>query len=197
VMEHATTLAEAAALWAATNNTCGFVHGVGSSNEESGDPKFMILETDAGHTAVFYDMDEREYSASNGDPRPEALYRTNHGYDPQTVAHYQWNGTGADTNSNQRYQLFPPIFDNVTAGAYDLNQAIYTAAVLGDKGSNRSQFHECIADSYPKANNVISAAFAPASGGGVMYAAWEVGTGDNWVPACCSAYVRFDMSEWW
>jgi hypothetical protein len=50
VMEEATNLAEAAALWSATNNTCGFNHAVGSNNEKSGDPMFMALETDAGHT---------------------------------------------------------------------------------------------------------------------------------------------------
>ena len=27
---------------------------------------------------------------------PDAVFRTNHGFDPQSVAHYQWNGTGAD-----------------------------------------------------------------------------------------------------
>ena len=43
--------------------------------------------------AVFFDMDPRELNSTNGgDPRPSALYRTNHGFDPETIAHYTWNG---------------------------------------------------------------------------------------------------------
>lgn len=142
-------------------------------------------------------MDERESSASNGSPRPDALYRTNHGYDPQTIAHYQWNGTGADTNSNERYMLFPAILDNVTAGDYGIQNAIFTASVLGGKSNDVSNFYQCNASYYAKADNVISAAFAPQDGAGVLYAAWEVGSGDSWVPACCSTYIKVDLAAWW
>lgn len=50
--------------------------------------RFMALETDAGHSAAFFDMDAREVAGKNGNPRPEALFRTNHGFDPETVRCY-------------------------------------------------------------------------------------------------------------
>ena len=56
-------------------------------------------------------MDPRESASSTGNPRSDAVYRTNHGYDPYTVEHYMWNNTGAYTNSLQRYELFPELFD--------------------------------------------------------------------------------------
>ena len=43
------------------NNTCGFNHAVGSAAaSDEGAPRFVALETDAGHTAAFFDMDPRE-----------------------------------------------------------------------------------------------------------------------------------------
>jgi len=56
---------------------------------------------------------------------------------------------------------------------------------------------------YGSASNVISAAFVPAVGAGVLYAAWEEGSGQHtsgggdWVPACCSTFVKIDLEKWW
>ena len=134
-------------------------------------------------------------AAEGGDPRPEAVFRTNHGFDPETVAHYQWNGTGADRNSQERYALFPELFDQVPAGQFGALDAVRTAAVLGQKGAD---YWQCGgAGTYGSADNVISSAFAPAPGAGALYAAWEVGSGPSWVPACCSAFVRLDLADWW
>ena len=103
-MERATTLAEATAFWGLPN-TCGFNHAVGSAVDAS----FVAIETDAGHSAYFGAMDPREVAGEGGDPRPDAVFRTNHGFDPSTVAHYQWNGTHADEDSRERYALFPHV----------------------------------------------------------------------------------------
>ena len=84
VMERTATLADATALWEGTNNTCGFNHAVGSAS----DGAFVAIETDAGHSAYFGAMDPREVNGEGGDPRPGAVFRTNHGFDPQTVSHY-------------------------------------------------------------------------------------------------------------
>jgi hypothetical protein len=55
-MENAQTLAEAKTLWAATNNTMGINHGIGSASDSS----FLAMETDASMTAYFADNDPRE-----------------------------------------------------------------------------------------------------------------------------------------
>ena len=191
VMERATTLAEATAFWDATNNTCGFNHAVGSAVDAS----FVAIETDAGHSAYFGAMDPREVAGEGGDPRPDAVFRTNHGFDPSTVAHYQWNGTHADEDSRERYALFPQLFDAVAPKNYSALDAVKTAAVLGQKGAD---YWLCGGEgTCGDASNVISAAFAPVVGAGTLYAAWEVGTGETWTPACCSTYVKMEMSEWW
>ena len=53
VMEVATDIASAQALWLAANNTCGFNHAVGSAAvADEGQPRFMALETDAEHTVI-------------------------------------------------------------------------------------------------------------------------------------------------
>ena len=54
------------------------------------------------------------------------MFRTNHGFDPETIAHYQWNGTGADACSVERYHLFPDLFDAVAPGDYGLDDALRT-----------------------------------------------------------------------
>jgi len=194
VMERASTLAEAKDLWESTNNTCGFNHAVGSVQDK--DSPFMLIETDGGHSAYFETaMDPREVNAEGGDPRPDALFRTNHGFDPETIAHYQWNGTSADADSQSRYALFPALFDAVEPGTYGALEAVATVAVLGQKGAD---YYQCGGvGTYDDASNVISAAFAPSPGAGTLYASWEVGTGDEWTPACCTTFVQVDMESWW
>jgi hypothetical protein len=116
VMANAKNLQEALSLWQQTNSTVGFNHGFGSAN----DGEAVCLETMMHNSAVFSDNDPREqYLEFNGEnigaPRAEAVYRTNHGYDPYTVQHYMWNTTNAYKYSITRYMLFPQIFDDYTA----------------------------------------------------------------------------------
>lgn len=49
------SLAEAKAIWEATNNTVGFNHMFGSST----DGRAMAMETQQDYTAYFEDMDDR------------------------------------------------------------------------------------------------------------------------------------------
>lgn len=191
IMEEATTLDAALDLWRATNNTAGFNHGVGSANDAS----MVLMETDAGHTAFFGSMDPREVAAADGDPRPSAVYRTNHGFDPDTIAHYQWNGTHADADSRLRYGLFPQLLDAVPLGAFDALDAVNVTAVLGQKGPD--YFHCGGPGTYDDGSNVLSVAFEPKATAGTLYAAWENGAAATWVPAACGTYVRFDMESWW
>ena len=70
-----------------------------------------------------------------------------------------------------------------------------TIAVLGQKGAD---YWHCGGEgTYEDASNVISTAFAPAVNKGTLYAAWEVGAGETWVPSCCSTYVKMDLEAWW
>jgi predicted choloylglycine hydrolase len=80
IMENAATVAEAVALWNATNNTAGFNHGIGAPADG-----FVVLETRAHYSAVFKDDDPREMGNASssffvGHPMKDALWRTNHGY---------------------------------------------------------------------------------------------------------------------
>ena len=85
VMTHSTDLKEALTLWNNTGNTIGFNHGIGSAKDRS----MLVLETMAHNTAVFGSMDPRESQAAlkNGNPRPDSVWRTNHGYDAYTISH--------------------------------------------------------------------------------------------------------------
>ena len=120
VMRRTRTLDEAHALWVATNNTVGFNHGVGSAH----DNMFLALETMHTNTAYFGSNDVREQDMTvtiNGleqqiaAPRAQAVYRTNHGYDSYSVAHYMWNNTNSYQDSVSRYLMFPTILDQYEA----------------------------------------------------------------------------------
>lgn len=66
-------------------------------------------------------------------------------------------------------------------------------AVVGDKGgSDRASFLSCAAAS--NGENILSVTFDPAAL--TVYAAFEEGRNATHVPACCSSYVRIDMSQW-
>lgn len=116
VMTKARNLQQAVDVWMSTNNTVGFNHAIGSAK----DHELVCLETMMGNTAVFHANDVREQNfvvdgTNIGVPRSEAVYRTNHGYDPYTIQHYMWNGTNAYKYSIDRYMLFPQMFDDYTA----------------------------------------------------------------------------------
>lgn len=194
VMTNAKNIDEALAVWRSTNSTVGFNHGVGSA----ADGTAVLLETMMGSNAAFgaNDVREKDYvynGAQIGYPREEAVYRTNHGYDPYTIQHYMWNNTGAMQNSIERYLAFPEAFDSYAASKTPISfvEAVNITAILGSKGEDK---YECAAP-YTEGANVLSVAFEPASR--LAYAAWEHGTGDaDWRPAACSTYLKVDFRRW-
>lgn len=116
IMANAANLEEATSLWLSTNNTEGYNHGIGSAS----DGEFICLETMKGNTAIFHDNDSREQDLvvdgqQIGQAREEAVFRTNHGYDPYTISHYMWNDTAAYQDSITRYMAFPEAFDSYQA----------------------------------------------------------------------------------
>jgi Acyl-coenzyme A:6-aminopenicillanic acid acyl-transferase len=101
VMENARTLSQAQTLWAQTNNTVGYNHMVACEADAAAHGHAAVaLETARAYTAYFLDDDPREANAVHvnkqgvaehyGNPLPEALYRSNHGYDSYLAEHYQW-----------------------------------------------------------------------------------------------------------
>lgn len=197
IMENANDLTSALKLWNNTKNTVGFNHGIGSAK----DAKFVVLETNAARSAIFTDMDPRESTATYTDdknvtvqigfPLPDAVWRTNNPYDPGMRANFLWS-QGPHTNSQERYQIIhDSIVDiertGVRATADDI---INVTAVVGQKGDN---YFTCGPLPH-KGSNVLSVAFDPKSQ--VIYSAWEANSGDNWVPAGCSTFVKLDMAQW-
>jgi hypothetical protein len=192
VMETASNLDEARKVFESTNNTVGFNHGVSSAPDQAA----MVFETDAMHTGYFTDDSEVE-RAAGGRPFKDAVFRTNHGYDPVTVENYQWSADGhAYQDSLYRYNMFVQFFEEMEATQdADVLTAVNIAAALGTKG-DLGTFYECNGD-YEKGSNVLSVAFSP--GDGLAYAAWEdMGKeGRGWVPACCLTYVMIDFKKYW
>eukprot|EP01038_Epipyxis_sp_PR26KG_P005160 gene5160-7183_t len=195
VMAYANNIDEGLSIWKSTNNTVGFNHAIGSAY----DNKLVVLETMKGNTAVFSDNDPREAKSNivNGtetaEPRKDAVYRTNHGYDHYTKAHYIEEDKYYNS-SIQRYLLFPEIFDDYTASATKITylQAINITAIVSHKGLDKT--FSCSLP-YLNGTNILSVAYETSSL--IAYAAWESGTGDDkWTPAGCSTYIKLDLNQW-
>lgn len=195
IMTQALNLADAKAMWAASNNTVGFNHAVASA----ADRNMYVMETEAGYTAYFQANDPREaqakYNTSAGQvpagfPLPEALWRTNHGYDPKILADFLWS-QGPKTDSQHRYDI---IHDQIAAykdAGVPIGplQAINVTSLPGDKGDD---FYHC-GDTH-KGSNVLSVTFDPEYGS--LFAAWEAYEGAAWRPAACNTYVQLNMTAW-
>jgi len=203
IMENAKNIDEAWDLWENTNNTIGFNHMIASSTDVAKtNHAALAIETMAGYNAFFLDDDPREagalyYDADLGKevpvgfPLKEALWRTNHGYDPTIREHYMWRGTHAIRWSEERYMFAYQSFmyyqnQNI---AIDHLAAINITSILGDKGDTAYQCQDSTAGS-----NIISVTFHPS--GQEFWASWENGSGNDWRPAACNNYVHFDLSEW-
>ena len=94
-----------------------------------------------------------------------------------------------------RYKLLHDTFvyyeNSGTSIGYQ--EAVNLTAVVGDKGGvSRQSFLHCA--NATGGSNIISATFHPASQR--MFVAFEDGTGDDHVPACCGTYVEFGMEKW-
>jgi len=194
IMENAADLQTVMALWNTTNNTLGINHGFGSAK----DNKFLALETKATYTAYFYANDSREANyqvggVQYGYPLPEALWRTNHAFDPVWLqtALYPY----PDEDTQNRYMLIHDTivqYQNQSVPMSDW-QALNVTAVVGAKGGTSiSSFTSC--DNASTGSNIISATYLPSKA--LMYVAFENGRDQNHVPASCNYYVKIDMTQW-
>ena len=195
VMATARTINEAMTVWNSTQNTVGFNHGIGSAVDGSA----VLLETMMHSTAVFSDNDPREatyiYNGENiGRPRKDAIFRTNHGYDPYSISHFQWNGTNAMQYSVERYYMFADTFDYYESAdvLMDVAEAVNITALVGDKGE--ATMTSCVPP-YDDAGNILSVVYDPSKI--EVYAAWENGhrSDQSWSPAACNTYVKLNLKD--
>lgn len=193
IMEHAVDLASAQALWEATNNTLGMNHGIGAAR----DNRFLALETRAGHTAYFGAMDPREAAyeingTKYGAPLRDAVWRTNHAYDPDIVS-YEMDRKPDGDSVTRYFLLHDALVAYGTNNAIGPLEAVNLTAIVGDKGaSTRESFLSCAQAA--GGINILSVTYHP--GSLTAYAAFEEGRDAQHVPACCGSYVRMDLSQW-
>jgi hypothetical protein len=206
VMEHSTNLLEAATVFNATANTVGYNHMLASQADAApGSHAAVALETRAFYTASFYDNDVREQTARNpqtgalmGAPLTEALWRTNHPYDPVQIDGYQWYTYHAYQWSQERYFFGAEAFGSYAASNTTIGviEAINITSIIGDKGeqdayscANRAQFN--------RATNILSTTYHVASN--TTYVAFDNGEPGTpqWTPAACNSYVQIDFTDWW
>eukprot|EP00009_Paramoeba_aestuarina_P002976 CAMPEP_0201508122 /NCGR_PEP_ID=MMETSP0161_2-20130828/1571_1 /ASSEMBLY_ACC=CAM_ASM_000251 /TAXON_ID=180227 /ORGANISM="Neoparamoeba aestuarina, Strain SoJaBio B1-5/56/2" /LENGTH=457 /DNA_ID=CAMNT_0047902679 /DNA_START=184 /DNA_END=1560 /DNA_ORIENTATION=+ len=201
IMEGASNLQEGIKLWKETNNTVGYNHMIAYHPFGSDAAAAWAMETAANYTAYFQDMDPREQSCmvnneSVGFPLPDALWRTNHPYDPALMNDYLWWGTSAYSSSQQRYMIAHDTILSYEENdvVIDYIQAINLTANVADKGMNSP--YKC---EFPYASehgsNILSVTHQPQAG--LSWVAWDNGEGDSWSPACCNTYVKFDFNSWW
>ena len=69
-------------------------------------------------------------------------------------------------------------------------EAVNITAIVADKGKHA---YSCANNT--DGSNILSVAFSPSED--VVYSAWERNSGGAWRPACCSSYLRLNMSRWW
>ncbi|EGG14458.1 hypothetical protein DFA_12230 [Cavenderia fasciculata] len=202
VMQYANNIEDALNIWKATNNTMGMNHMLSSAFEvDTVEHPAYALETMKGYTAFFPDNDTLESAyiyvdPNTGDktqmgyPIPQAVYRTNHGYDP-LIRKYQYQLPGPGDDTMIRYMLLYNAFEYYQSASIAIDElaAINITSTLGAKG-NEGDFFDC--SNANTGMNVISAAFHAANS--TMYVAFEEGTGNTRICACCGTYVQVDLS---
>jgi hypothetical protein len=209
VLEEASSLQQALAVWNATQNTNSFNFLIASA----ADKKAVALETIRGFTQVYADNSPIEAAATVdcsgnsadakacpkwttqtgtvhiGSPIPNAVWRSNHAFSPRVYPTQE----PLFNNTVVRYQLQHDLISGLTNSGQLIgdNEAIGIVATLGTKGAD---YFTCLP--HGEGDNVMSIAYAPRVGGGHFYIAWESGSGASWQPAACSPYVRFDLQAW-
>ena len=153
------------------------------------------------YTATFGSMDTREadavYEYRNGTtvgigrPMSEALWRTNHPYDPETRRTFLWSQAPTSW-SMVRYNIIADQFQRYEDAGLPLTylEMLNITALAGDKG--HSHPYKCDG---PDGTNVISTLGVPTQG--IFYVAFENGHAETYTTACCTAYVRFDVGSLW
>ena len=143
---HAKNLAESKEIWLRTENTFGMNHMVASAADiHNGDAPVFVAETMRGYSAFFKDKDPREDGTIFIDPKTkekfragyamkDAVFRTNHNYDP-TISKFMTSLPTAHDSSIYRYNIIKDTINNYTEGAIGDLQALNITANVADKGN--------------------------------------------------------------
>ena len=88
----------------------------------------------------------------------------------------------------------PPMLDSYaeSSTAVSVKEIVNMTAIMGGKGIKGDQPFTCNMPFSGAADNILSVAFSPNNL--KVYAAWESGSGDGWIPAGCNSYIGFDMN---
>jgi hypothetical protein len=108
---------------------------------------------------------------------------------------WQWYGYHAYVDSKERYEsIYQHFKDYEEAGTLvGAPEAVRITSSVGIKGDGSNE-EVCDPALYLEGVNVLSVAYEPNQK--TLYAAWEDGTGESWVPAACMGYIKIDMSQW-
>eukprot|EP01112_Ceratiomyxa_fruticulosa_P004230 TRINITY_DN1466_c0_g1_i2.p1 TRINITY_DN1466_c0_g1~~TRINITY_DN1466_c0_g1_i2.p1 ORF type:complete len:245 (+),score=48.34 TRINITY_DN1466_c0_g1_i2:253-987(+) len=204
IMENSNGLQDAYNIMKTTNNTLGMNHIIASGKNQTdldGKHPALEIETMRDYTAYYFDNDTREsdYIYVNqttgqkyemGWPMPEAVFRTNHAYDPKIRAVQVFPVTPT-SDTIIRQKLFSTVFQWYESAQIEIGtlEAINVTSILGKKGTE--DYFDC--SKIQNAANVMSVTYAPLSN--VAYVAYEDGLGSARVPACCSTYIEIDLAN--
>jgi len=163
------------------------------------------LETMKGYTAYFQDNDPREAAMYYTDPKtgkkvqmgfplPNAVWRTNHGYDPVIVSK-EVEQPHPTSDSEIRYLILANAFREYEKQGIKMDEehAVNLTSILGSK--NGENFFQC--PNGPSGKNILSVTYHPMPGAGTAYVAWSKGSASSWRPACCGTYLKLALAQWW
>lgn len=123
----------------------------------------------------------------------DAVFRTNHGYDP-TINKYRTSSVPTLHDSSiYRYFIIKDSINVYGPGKIGELEALNITANVADKGGE-SDFYRCPKPGKDKGNNIISAMFIP--GEQRMYAAVEYGQGETYRTAGCGVYLNISLASW-
>jgi len=224
VLERASTLEEARAIWDATNNTDSMNYLLASGREKSAIAIETVADFSAyytandpieaaatclenasqpGHTGGtcgtgFPDLPYKDGVKSIGMPMAEALWRSNHAVHPKLMPTQEplFNDT------TFRYTKLAEMFNGYEKNNQLIGEeeAVAIGATVAIKGPN---FLSCDKEQFKNehATNILSAVYVPAgqdtaSSNSRAWVAWEDGSGlEAWRPAACNTFIGFDLDH--
>ena len=113
----------------------------------SSDKKAVVIETMRDYSAIFYDNDPRENRTIFTDQKgnkyvggfsmPNAVFRTNHAYDPTILKYSHTKYLSKTSDTMIRYLILKDMFNSYSDSKVQITEqeALNVTAVLGDKGS--------------------------------------------------------------
>lgn len=168
----------------------------------TGEAPVFVVETMRGYNAFYKDKDSREDGTMFVDPKTkkqfragfamkDAVFRTNHAYDP-TINKFRTQLPTEHDSTINRYIVLKDSLNFYPEGTIGELQALNVTANTAHKGGNN--LYKCPEAGKDNGTNIISVMFVP--GEQRMYAAIEYGSGNTYKTACCGVYLNIDLTHW-